>query len=85
MKQIRQRSHQLHRHYSGCRGLTLIELLVVLVILVGVGGLVVSNFSKPVSVLGADGQSREAGEVVTLSSMQAVRDALLGTSATDPG
>ncbi|MEM6884946.1 MAG: hypothetical protein AAF571_07925, partial [Verrucomicrobiota bacterium] len=41
--------------------------------------------SRPVNVLGADGQSREAGEVVTLNSIQTVRDALLGTSISDPG
>lgn len=79
-------SYQIGRRgTSARRGLTLIELLVVLVILIGVGGIVVSNISSPITVRGADGENLEAGEVVTLQSMRTVRDALVGNSTTDAG
>ncbi|MEM9283723.1 MAG: hypothetical protein AAGA96_18020 [Verrucomicrobiota bacterium] len=68
-----------------CRALTLVELLVVLVILIGIGGLATTIFSNGVTVRGADGESRESGEVITLATMRTVRDALIGTSTTDPG
>ena len=70
---------------SVLRGLTLVELLVVLVILVGVGGVITTSFSNSVTVRGADGESREAGEVVTLATMRTVRDAFIGTSLSDRG
>ncbi|MEM7698084.1 MAG: prepilin-type N-terminal cleavage/methylation domain-containing protein [Verrucomicrobiota bacterium] len=67
------------------QGLTLVELLVVLVVLIGVGGILVTTFNRGVTVRGADGVDREAGEVVTLATMRAVRDALVGASTSEPG
>lgn len=66
-------------------GLTLIELLVVLVILIAIGGVVTVLLSDGVRVRGADGEQRDAEEVVTMQTMRTVRDALIGTSADDPG
>ncbi|MEM9399242.1 MAG: type II secretion system protein [Verrucomicrobiota bacterium] len=66
-------------------GLTLVELLVVMVILIGVGSIFTATFSDRVQVRGADGESREMGEVVTLDTMRTVRDALIGTPSGDPG
>lgn len=67
------------------RGITLVELLVVLVVLIGVASIAVTSFSDGVSVRGADGESREAGEIVTLETMQTVRDAFIGTSLNNRG
>ncbi|MEM1159185.1 MAG: hypothetical protein AAGH72_13130 [Verrucomicrobiota bacterium] len=70
---------------QSCRGLTLLELLVVLLVLIGVAGIVTLNFTDRVTVRGADGESREVGEVITLRTMQTVREALIGNSVSDPG
>ncbi|MEM9446550.1 MAG: hypothetical protein AAGA18_14490 [Verrucomicrobiota bacterium] len=67
------------------RGLTLIELLVVLIILIGIGSILIPTLSSEVTVRGADGESREASEVVTLQTMRTIREALIGTSTTDLG
>ncbi len=67
------------------RGVTLVELLVVLTVLVALGGIVVSTMSRDVRIQTGDGTERSADEIVTLATMQAVRDALLGTSPTDLG
>jgi len=70
-------------------GVTLLELLIVLVILIAMAGVAIttSNSSIPteLKIRGADGESREAGEIITLETMRAVRDALVGTSTADPG
>jgi len=70
---------------SNRRGLTLIELLVVLTVLIAVGGMITLTFSQPVSVTTADGESREAAEIVTHASMQKLRDALVGADTDATG
>ena len=63
-------------------GLTLIELIVVLIILIGIGGILIPTLSN-VSVRGADGISRDPNEVTTMTTMNNVRDALIGRDSTD--
>jgi len=70
---------------NGARGITLIELLVVLTILVALAGMVTISISRGITIVGTDGKKRTPEEIVTLATMQAVRDALIGTSASDPG
>lgn len=65
-------------------GLTLIELLIVLVIIAGVGGVLVSTFGD-LSVTGPDDVKRSPEEIATLSTMQTVREALVGSSVNEPG
>jgi type II secretory pathway pseudopilin PulG len=78
---------RLPRPAVSARGVTLVELLVVLSVIMILSGIVVSKtmMNRDLRILGADGAERSAEEIVTLATMQAVRDALLGTSASDPG
>ena len=67
-------------------GITLVELLIVLVILAAVAGFAsFTLFSDGVTVAGSDGEERSQAEITTVTSLQAVRDALIGTATDDSG
>ncbi|MEM7600109.1 MAG: prepilin-type N-terminal cleavage/methylation domain-containing protein [Verrucomicrobiota bacterium] len=67
------------------RGLTLMELLIVLGITAAIAGVVAVTFSGGVTVRGGDGRNFSPEEVVTLTTMRTIREALIGSSDNDLG
>jgi len=63
---------------------TLVELLVVLAILAAVASMAVALIGD-VTVRGVDGESRTPENIVTLSNMREVRNAILGSDINAPG
>ncbi|MEM1083159.1 MAG: hypothetical protein AAGI48_03485 [Verrucomicrobiota bacterium] len=62
------------------RGLTLIELLVVLIILIGIAGILVTTLTSGARITGADGIQRTDNEIVTVATMESVREAMIGNA-----
>ena len=65
-------------------GLTLVELLVVLVVLAALGGILSVTLSDGASLTGTDGIERTDEEIATRATMTEVRDAMMGTSLSEP-
>lgn len=65
--------------HQGRRGLTLIELLAVLVVLAALGGIMIPLIGDLRVDAFGDGEGRSAQEIATLSTMQQIRNAIMGS------